>query len=42
LQWEDGMVPHNMAKRLITIVADTEEDDDNKILVYVKGSQNCE
>jgi len=48
LQWEGGMVPYSMAKRLITMaVADTEEDDDdddddNETLVFVKGSQKRE
>ncbi|KYQ58525.1 hypothetical protein ALC60_02475, partial [Trachymyrmex zeteki] len=38
LQWEDGMIPYNIVKRLITIIG-AEENDDNKSLVYVKGSE---
>jgi len=44
LQWEDGIVPYNTTKRLITMaVAGTEENDnDNETFVYVKGSQKRE
>ena len=43
LQWKDGMIPHSMVKRLITmVVIGVEEDDDNKALVYVKGCEKRE
>ena len=38
----DGMIPYSMVKRLITMaVIGTEEDDDNKAPVYVKGVKNA-
>ncbi|KYN14911.1 hypothetical protein ALC57_12874 [Trachymyrmex cornetzi] len=43
LQWEDGMIPYIMVKRLITMaVIGVEENDDNKALVYVKGREKRE
>lgn len=39
LRWKDGMIPYSMAKRLITsAVCNTEEDNDN-VIIYVKGPQ---
>ncbi|KYN11289.1 hypothetical protein ALC57_16562, partial [Trachymyrmex cornetzi] len=43
LQWEDGMIPYTMVKRLITMaVIGMEENDDNKALIYVKGREKRE
>ena len=42
LQWEDGMIPYNMAKRLIKIIIGAEESDDNKALIYVTGREKRE
>ncbi|KYN15785.1 hypothetical protein ALC57_11991 [Trachymyrmex cornetzi] len=43
LQWEDGMIPYTMVKRLITMaVIGVEENDDNKTLIYVKGHEKRE
>ncbi|KYN26858.1 hypothetical protein ALC57_03759 [Trachymyrmex cornetzi] len=43
LQWEDGMIPYNMVKRLITMaVIGVEESDDNNALIYVKGHEKRE
>lgn len=43
LQWQDGMIPHSMAKRLITTaVFDTEENDDDEALIYIKGYEKRE
>jgi len=45
LQRKDEMVPYNITKRLIIIaVTDTEEDDDNEALIYVKEfkKKKCE
>jgi hypothetical protein len=43
LRWEDGNVPYNMAKRLITsAVLGAEEDGETPTLVYVKGCQKRE
>ncbi|KYN03591.1 hypothetical protein ALC62_05555, partial [Cyphomyrmex costatus] len=40
LQWEDGMIPYSMTKRLITMaVIDAEWNGDNKAIVYVKGRE---
>ena len=39
LQWEDGIIPYSMAKRLITMAV-TEGDD--QALVYVKGCEKRE
>jgi len=40
LQWEDGIIPHSMAKRLITTAVIGTEDDN--ALVYVKGHEKRE
>ncbi|KYN10777.1 hypothetical protein ALC57_17085, partial [Trachymyrmex cornetzi] len=43
LQWEDGMIPYTMVKRLITMaVIGVEENDDNKAVIYVKGREKRE
>jgi len=47
LQWEDGIVPYNLAKRLIAMaivgteknVDEDDDDNDDEVLIYVKGSQ---
>ncbi|KYM98822.1 hypothetical protein ALC62_10452, partial [Cyphomyrmex costatus] len=40
LQWEDGMIPYSMTKRLITMaVIGAEWNGDNKAIVYVKGRE---
>jgi hypothetical protein len=42
LRWEDGMVPYNMAKHLITTAVFDTEEDDFEAIVYVKGCQKRE
>jgi len=43
LQWEDRMIPYSMVERLITMaVIGIEGDDNNKIVVYVKGFKKRE
>jgi len=37
LQWEDGMIPYNIAKCLIIKTIIGVEENDNKTLVYVKN-----
>jgi len=38
LQWEGGIIPYSMAKRLIkTAMFDTKDNDDDNNVVYVKG-----
>jgi len=37
MQWEDRMILYSMMKRLIImVVIGVEENDDNKVLIYVK------
>jgi len=43
LQWEDRMILYSMVKGFITMtVIGVEENDDNKILIYVKGFKRRE
>ncbi|KYN44942.1 hypothetical protein ALC56_00594 [Trachymyrmex septentrionalis] len=43
LQWEDGMIPYSTAKCLITMtVIGAKENDDDKVLIYVKGREKRE
>ncbi|KYN10797.1 hypothetical protein ALC57_17062, partial [Trachymyrmex cornetzi] len=43
LQWEDGIIPYTIVKRLIIMaIIGVEENDDNKALVYVKGCEKRE
>jgi len=43
LQWEDGIIPYSMVKRLIMMtVIGAKEDDDNKAFIYIKECEKRE